>query len=148
MPNDPIAGDFTGTAEVAWIMAELKALVHDHAYETRVPDGEELPRDPSGKVSPYIIARFSQPYGSAQGRNIGREWGQPHRMSFTVLVISGDADWTRALMAKVLTTLLGQNASLTSSDIEATGGTAFGQGDPGSPSRFELAQFFRMTINV
>jgi len=149
LPNPLQDGDFTGQVEAEWILNEMKALVGGYAFETRAPDDTQLPRDTSGKTLPYIIVRFSQPFSSAQGRNIGREWGQPHLLSFTILVISGDADWTRQMMAKVMRTLLGQNASNTSSDIEATGGFSYGQGEAGSvPSRFELAQFFRMTINV
>lgn len=149
MSNPLQDGDFTGAVEVQWIMNELGPLVGGNAFETRAPDETSLPRDKNGKTLPYIVVRFAQPFISSVGRNIGREWGQPHILSFTVLVISGNSDWTRQMMAKAMRTLLGQNASNTSSDIQATGGFSYGVGESGStPSRYELAQFFRTTINV
>jgi len=144
----PLAdGDFTGEVETEWILATLGAL--GNVYETEVSDAADLPRS-GNLVEPYIVVRFAAPFASAVGRNIATgEQGQPHTLSFTVIVGSGTAEWTRKTMNRVNKALTGKLASNTSSPIKATGGLQYPTPAIGaSPMRYQKAQFFRLDINV
>lgn len=143
-------GDFTGLVEAGAVMAELKDLFGGRVWETSVPDDVELARAPDGKVKPYCIVRFGSPFASSQGRSIALpEQDQPHVFTFSVLVISGNADWTRSGMAEVNRALVGKRLSANSTPVKATGGFSYGTKEAGStPSRAELASFYRTFLQA
>ncbi|MEV5068956.1 hypothetical protein MRBLMI12_000513 [Microbacterium sp. LMI12-1-1.1] len=147
---DPIEGDHLGTAEREWIMATLKPLCGGRVWKTAVPDGVTLGSEVDGTIPVYIIVRFARPLAIRSGRNIGTgEKGQPHQLSFTVLVVGGDADDVEATLTAATDLLEDARPSLTSNRIEARGGFGYGNTEAGSrPTRIEEAGFFRTVINI
>ena len=140
----------TGRSERDAIKSRLSSLVNGHVYKTAVPDSKALTRDSAGRVLPYIVLRYSTPKMSTVGRNIASgEQGQPHMITFTLIVESGDADWTEDVMDNATTKLVGWQPSETSGVIQARGGFDYDDSDTSSkPTRFGSTMFGRFYINV
>lgn len=141
--------DFTGEAEEDFVLAQLRTLAGGRVWETQVDDQEELERLTDGGVKPYIIVRFAEPLAVAQGRNIGDgEQGQPQSLSFTVIVIAGDADSVKETSRAHRRLLIGVRPSLRATPIKSTGGFGYSDSEAGSrPTRFKRATFYRTIIN-
>ena len=144
-----VAGDFTGEAETEWTLAQMRTAC-DQVFETAVPDGIDLARQPNGAIMPYVIAKFATPMASSVGRSIGEhEQGQPHILTVTVFCIAADADTARKLTHKIRRLLVGQRPSATAGEYQSRGGFSFPQTESGSvPTRFEQAAYFRAYINL
>lgn len=141
--------DFTGEAEEDWILETLGTLVGGRVWETQVPDDVDLERLTDGGVKPYIIVRFAEPSTSAQGRNIATgEQGQPQLLSFTVIVVGGDADSVKFTSRAQRRLLVGAQPSAGATPIKSSGGFAYSDSEAGSrPTRFKRSTFYRTIIN-
>ncbi len=144
-----IEPDFTGEAEEDFILDTLRTLVGGRAWETQVPDDEELPRSEDGGVKPYIIVRFAEPLSVAQGRNIGSgEQGQPQQLSFTVIVCGDSADDVKEVSRAHRRLLVGAQPSPAATPIKSSGGFGYSNSEAESrPTRFSRATFYRTIIN-
>lgn len=141
--------DFTGDTECANIMDRISDLAGGRIWEIQVPDDKDLARETDGGVLPYAIVRFADPLALAQGRSIAAgEQQQPYRLSFTIIVISGDADSARTTLSAIKRRLIDFSPSDSANKIKAKGGFSYPNGDTTSrPTRFQKAAFFTFTWN-
>lgn len=141
--------DFTGEVEEDFVLDTLGGLVGGRVWETQVPDDVDLDRLTDGGVKPYIIVRFAEPLASGQGRNIASgEQGQPQVLTFTVIVVGGDANSVKRVSRKHRRLLVGTQPSPGATPIKSTGGFAFADSEAESrPTRFKRATFYRTIIN-
>lgn len=142
--------DFTGEVEEDFILTALKTLAGGRVWETQVDDEAELERLTDGGVKPYIIVRFAEPLASSQGRNVGSgEQGQPHLLSFTVIVVGPDADTVKSVSRAHRRLLGGVKPSSRATAIKLTGGFAYSESEAASaPTRFKRATFYRTIFNL
>jgi hypothetical protein len=139
--------DFTGDTECANIMDRISDLAGSRIWEIQVPDDVDLARETDGGVLPYVIVRFADPLALSSGRSIAEgEQRQPQRLSFTIIVIGGDADSVRTSLTAVKRRLVDFSPSDSANKIKARGGFSYPNSDTASrPTRFQKAGFFSFT---
>lgn len=145
-----IRGDFTGEAEIAWVLTTLREnLVGGRVWKTQVPDEQKLAYD-GDFLLPYLILANASPYANPRGRFMAaHEQQQPHVLSMSLQAIAGDADSAEAALNEAKRLLVGEVASLSGGKITARGGHSWSHGENTSrPTRFVESAFLRCDINT
>lgn len=144
-------GDFTGEAEIAWVLATLKeGLVGGRVWKTQVPDEQQLEYDDDGALRPYLILANASPYANPRGRFMAvHEQQQPHVLSMSLQAIAGDSDSAERTLNAAKRLLVGFAPSLSAGVITARGGHSWSHGENTSrPTRYVESAFLRCGINL
>lgn len=138
-----------GLQERQATVARAKTLVGGRVFQSAVPDDQQVPRSPDGKVLAHIVLDFGAPVRSMRDRNLTNpEQGQPHVLPLNAACIAGDPETASKVMAALFDLLIDWAPSATSDAYEALGGYGANRPATGStPTRFIEGLFFQAVVN-
>ena len=130
------------------ILARLETLAQP-VYET-IDDIEQMPRDASGAIKPFIEVDFSTLTATVRNRTFAGDGAQPHETSMNVVAYGRSKEIVRQIGGLLMEPnfLIGWTPSINCSTMVASGGSPFRVSMGARPTVYALRTTFRFTINL
>lgn len=115
-----MADNYDGNAEAEAIIARLATVAPGGTHETLL-DGESIPQDDMGQVSPFISILFGETTPLGSDNTLDRDGAQPWVLPFTLVLVAPDGPALRQISADAKKLMVDWRPSATADFVESVG---------------------------